>query len=282
VSTDICGVPPTAYKTLARAGFAPINALSMYYEIHGVGDGTPLVTIHPFLGLANVFPELARRRPLVAIDLQGHGRTPDIDRPLTFEQEADDVAALVDHLGFTQVDLFGESFGGITAMLVASRHPELVRRVATYGSLLGDPKKYGRPESAAAFKSLTADHESIRFQRECYLRVAPSPANWAMLFGKATRIPWSGLGAEELQKITIPVLIAAGDHDHLGPRLDHYLDIASLLPNGQLAIIPDAGHFVLNDDPERLLSVVADFFERPTSSVPFATTLSGYHPGKSR
>src|SRR5712692_7371449 len=128
---------PTYYKTLVRSGYAPVNGLQMYFEIHGTVTTRPLVTIHPWLGLANVFPSLTRNRQLIAVELQGHGRTADINRPITFEQHADDIAALLKYLGIEQADFFGESFGGTVAVQMAVRHPEIVRRVAIYGSILG-------------------------------------------------------------------------------------------------------------------------------------------------
>ncbi len=126
------------YKTLVRSGYAPVNALEMYYEVHGTVAARPLISIHSWLGLANVFPSLARNRQLIAVELQGHGRTADIDRPMSFEQHADDIAALMNHLGIKQADFFGESFGGATAVMMAVRHPELVRRVVTFAACLGD------------------------------------------------------------------------------------------------------------------------------------------------
>ena len=163
----------TYYKTLVRSGYAPVNGLEMYYEIHGTVSARQLVTIHPFAGLANVFPSLTRNRQLITVELQGHGRTADIDRPLSFEQEADDVAALVKHLGISEADFFGESFGGIVAVLLAVRYPELVRRVAIYGSALGKLEEVSRPESLAELMSLTPDHSSVQFQRESYKRWHP-------------------------------------------------------------------------------------------------------------
>jgi pimeloyl-ACP methyl ester carboxylesterase len=271
---------PTYYKTLVRTGYAPVNGLQMYYEIHGTGK--PLVTIHPFAGLANVFPSLTRNRQLIAVELQGHGRTADIDRPLSFEQEADDVAALVKHLQIERADFFGESFGGIVAVQMAVRYPALVRRVATYGSALGKLQDVTLPESLAELMSLTPDHNSVQFRREDYERVAPDPTQWPTLFAKATRIQWMGFSRDELKSIKAPVLIAAGDHDVLGARLEHMLEMSRLIPNAQLAIIPDAGHFVLNDDPEKLLPIIATFLDQPTSTVPFATVKTGYHPGETR
>ena len=93
---------------------------------------------------------------------------------------------------------------------------------------------------------------------------------------------WQGFPSETLKSIQVPVLIAAGDHDVLSPVLEHHLAMLRLIPNAQLAIIPYAGRFVLNEDPEKLLPVVATFLDQPTSTVPFAATLSGYHPGETR
>jgi pimeloyl-ACP methyl ester carboxylesterase len=272
----------TYYKTLVRSGYAPVNGLEMYYEIHGTVTARPLVTIHPWLGLANVFPSLTRNRQLIAVELQGHGRTVDIDRPLTFEQHADDIAALLKYLQIGQADFFGESFGGTVAVSVAVRHPEIVRRVAIYGSVLGKLEEVIPPESLAEFMSLTPDHPSIQFERDNYERVAPDPTQWPRLFAKASRIAWKGFSSDELKSIQAPVLIAAGDHDVLVPPVEHHLEMSRLIPNAQLAVIPDAGHFVLYEDPEKLLPIVANFLDQPASTVPFATTISGYHPGVTR
>ena len=105
-ANGITGEGSAYYKTLVRSGYAPVNGLRMYYEIHGTTAARPLVTIHGFLGLRNVFPSLVRNRQLVTCDLQGHGRTVDIDRPLTFEQNADDVAALLKYLRIEKADFF--------------------------------------------------------------------------------------------------------------------------------------------------------------------------------
>jgi pimeloyl-ACP methyl ester carboxylesterase len=105
--------PAVYYKTMVISGRAPVNGFEMHYEIHGTVTTKQLVTIHPASGTANVFPFLARNRQLIAGELQGHGRSTDVDRPLTFEQEADDVAALLNYLSIEQADFFGESLGGL-------------------------------------------------------------------------------------------------------------------------------------------------------------------------
>jgi pimeloyl-ACP methyl ester carboxylesterase len=135
----------------------------------------------------------------------------------------------------------------------------------------------------AEFMSLTPDHRSVQFEREAYERVAPDPLQWPTLFAKTGRAAaaWKGLSHDDLKSIKAPVLILAGDHDILVPPVEHHLAISRLIPNAQLAVIPDAGHFVLYEDPEKLLPIVATFLDH-TSTVPFATTPSGYHPGETR
>jgi pimeloyl-ACP methyl ester carboxylesterase len=126
----------TYYKSMVRSGHAPVNGFEMYYEIHGTGKGTPLVTIPPIWGLANVFPSLTGNRRLIAVEPQGYGHSTDVDRPFSFEQTADDIAALLKDLHIEQADFFGESIGGPVAVMMALRHPEITGRVATYGSPL--------------------------------------------------------------------------------------------------------------------------------------------------
>jgi pimeloyl-ACP methyl ester carboxylesterase len=262
---------PTYYKTLVRSGYAPVNGLQMYYEIHGTGK--PLVTIHPVWGLADVFPSLISHRQLIAVELQGHGRTADIDRPLTFEQHAEDVATLLKHLQIEQADVFGESIGGIVAVMMAVRHPDLIGRVATYATSFS---KFGPPVGLSS-----ADGYSVQFPRENYQKVAPDPTHWPMLFAKTQRMEWQGFSPDELKSIKAPILIATGDHDY-GLSVEHSVEMFRLIPNAQLAVIPDAGHFVLSVDPEKLLPIVAAFLDEPISTVPFATPQTGYHPGVTR
>src|ERR1700757_1192274 len=117
--------------TKNTCGYAPINGLNMYYEIEGTGE--PLVYINPALGHAalNSFPELAARHSVIKVDLQGHGRTADIpERPLSIGQYAEDVVALLKHLGIAKADFLGQSYGGATAVMMAIRCPALVGRVA--------------------------------------------------------------------------------------------------------------------------------------------------------
>jgi pimeloyl-ACP methyl ester carboxylesterase len=252
-----------------KTGYAPVNGLKMYYEISGTGK--PAVYIHPAWSHASVHPALTKNRQWIAMDLQGHGRTADIDRPLSFEQHADDVAALLKHLKIEQADFFGESLGGTVAVMMAVRHPEMVRRVAAYGASFSN---FG------ARAGLSADSDVIKFQRENYEKVAPDPKQWPTLFAKSLKMEWKGFSPDELNSIKAPVLVASGDHDYV--PVERSLEWSRLIPNAQLAIIPEAGHYVLNVDPEKLLPTVARFLDAPMPGLPFSTPKTGYQPGVNR
>src|SRR5262249_39607973 len=118
-------------NTPLQSGYAPVNGLNLYHEIHGTGE--PLILLHGGLGAIEMFgdvlPQLAQRHQVIAADLQGHGRTADVDRPLRFETLADDIAALIRYLGLPDADLMGYSLGGAVALRAAIQHPEVVRKL---------------------------------------------------------------------------------------------------------------------------------------------------------
>jgi pimeloyl-ACP methyl ester carboxylesterase len=254
-----------------KTGYAPVNGLKMYYEI--TGEGKPAVYIHPAWSHAGAIPGLTKNRQWIAVDLQGHGRTADIDRPMTIEQHAEDIAALLKHLQIEEADFFGDSFGGTISLMMAVRHPQLVRRVVSYAGVFGEVKgdNPGR---------LTADSDIVRNKREDYEKVAPDPRQWPTLFAKVVAMKFKGFSPEELKAIKAPVLIASGDHDFL--PIECYAEWSRMIPNAQLAIIPDAGHFVLLSEPEKLLPTVAAFLDGAKPKVPIGTTQTGYYPGVTR
>lgn len=262
-------------------GYAPVNGLKMYYEIEGTGD--LLVHIPAAFGYAGLssFPSLLQRHSVITMDLQGHGRTADIpDRPLTIEQYADDVVGLMQQLGIPRADFLGESYGGVAAVMIAVRHPELVRRVATYGATFGPPQVAHNAEMVRFDRPPTADSREFAFQRESYRRVAPDPDNWPRIWDKVANLVWEGFSKEELASIKAPVLIALGDRDFV--RLGHAVETLSLIPNAELAVIPDAGHFALMSEQERVIPIVEHFLEKPAKRNPVATAGMGYHPGETR
>src|SRR6266567_2129435 len=120
----------TRTTTALKTGYAPVNGLNLYYEIHGTGE--PLILLHGGLGAAEMFeqilPSLSNNRQVIAVDLQGHGRTADIARPLSYELMADDIAALIKYLGLEKADIIGYSLGGGVALRTAIQHPDVVRK----------------------------------------------------------------------------------------------------------------------------------------------------------
>jgi pimeloyl-ACP methyl ester carboxylesterase len=256
-----------------KTGYAPVNGLKMYYEISGTGK--PAVYIHQAWSYSGAISGLTQNRQWIAVDLQGHGHTADIDRPMTIEQYADDIAALLKYVQIDQADFFGDSVGGTLAVTMAVRHPELVRRVVSYAGSFVPP-----PRGVAL--GLTADCDAVRRQRENYKKVAPDPDHWPTLFAKSLQCAadWKGFSQEDLKAIQAPVLIATGDHDFF--PVERYAEWSRMIPNAQLAVIPDASHFVLMSEPEKLLPTVAAFLDAPISKVPYGTPKTGYYPGVSR
>ena len=263
-----------------QSGYAPVNGLQLYYELEGVGG--PLVYLGAGFAVAGVtrLTGLMHSHRVISVDMQGRGRTADIGRPLSFEQQAEDVIGLLDHLGIDQADLLGECTGGTIAMLIAIRHPERVRKVATYGSALGRFGETYRPEVLEGTMQLTPDAPVFEFQRARYQEVAPDPSHWPVIWAKFGATPWEGLTSEELASVKVPVLIAVGDQDWV--RLDRAIGYFESIPGAELAIVADAGHFVLDAEPEKLLPIVAGFLGRTATKLPFATTSIPYLRGISR
>ncbi len=263
-----------------ESGYAPVNDLYMYYEI--TGDGDPLIYIPAAFAFSGVteFPELTKRWRVVQVSLQGHGRTADIDRPLSFEQHVKDVVALMRHLRIERANFFGWSYGGLISILLAMRHPELVGRIATYGSLYGAPQDAIRPDMLGPAVEDTADGLAHQFAYEQYKRVAPDPDHWPVFWKKLVNIAPYVFTREELASVKNRVLVALGDHDFI--RLEHALYAYATLPRAELAVIPDAGHFLLYDRPWKLEPIVAEFFSAPEERLPFGTIATGYHPGQTR
>jgi len=263
-----------------ETGYASVNGLKMYYEISGAGD--PLIYIPAAFAFAGIteFPDLARHFRVVQIDLQGHGRTADIDRPLTFEQHVEDVVGLMQHLGISRTHLFGWSYGGLVAVLVAMKYPGLVDRIATYGSLYGPPEDAIRPDKMGTPHEPTPDGQAHRFAREQYQRVAPDPSHWPIIWKKLTDLAPTGFTRDQLSSVQNRVLVAVGDNDFI--RIEHALYAYQTLNNAELAVIPDATHFLLYEQPSKLESIVTQFLLAPAQRLPFGTIETGYYPGQTR
>ena len=262
-----------------QAGYAPVNSLEMYYEIHGAG--MPLVVLHGAymtIGtMGEVVPGLAETRQVIAVELQGHGHTADIDRPITYEGMADDTAALLRHLGIEQADVFGYSMGGGVALQLAIRHPRLVRKlVSASASYTSDGMQ---PELHGMIPSITPEMFAGSPIEAAYLEVAPNPEHFPTLVEKLKRLDMTPYAwpADDIRGIPAPTLIVVGDSDAI--RLEHAVEMFRLLgggvmgdlvglPNSQLVVLPGTAHFVppgsgLLDRAEWLLAMVPAFLDAP-------------------
>jgi pimeloyl-ACP methyl ester carboxylesterase len=250
----------TGQEVKPTGKYAEINGLKMYCEISGTGD--PVVILHGAFGNAesnmSLLPAIAKTRKVINVELEGHGRTRDLERPLSVEQMADDVAGLIKSLDLKSADIFGYSMGGTVALGVAIRHPDLVRRVATLGSAAANSEKAMEPESYKQFQSIPADFAPPPL-KEPYDRLAPDPKRWPILVQKIKKMgsDFKGFSDGALKSMKAEALIMQGDRD--GTRLEHALEIYRLIPKAQLAIFPGGDHFMPYHSPERVLEVLVPF-----------------------
>jgi pimeloyl-ACP methyl ester carboxylesterase len=198
------------------------------------------VLLHGAFGVAEswapMLPALTKGRQIVILEQQGHGRTADRSGPLTYEQMADDTAALLRQLNVGPADVFGYSDGGIVALGVAIRAPDLVRRVAIFGSNAGAVKDTHEPEMYEAFAKLPADFAPAEF-KDPYDRVAPDKTKWPELVRKIKEmgLGFKGYSDADVRSIKAVTLIMQGDRDIVRP--EHAVQMFRMIPRSQLAIL---------------------------------------------
>ena len=259
--------------------FVPVNGLNMYYEIHGASrpGEAPLVLIHGAFSaigtsFGKVLPGLAKSRQVIAFELQGHGHTADIDRPLTLEGMADDTAAALRQIGIEIADWFGYSMGAAVSLRVAIRHPEIVRKLvfasATY-TLSGI-----HPGLMEGLAEMKPEMMYGSLWHEEYTRIAPHPENFDRLFAKKTQMDreTKDLSAEDIRAIHSPTLVIIGDSDLVRP--EHAVEMFRLLgggvfgdtpaglPDSQLAVLPGTSHVGIKDRADWLVSMITEFLDR--------------------
>lgn len=256
-------------------GYVDVDDLHMYYEIHGTGE--PLVVLHGAYmsidSMGMMIQPLAQTRQVIAVELQGHGRTADVDRPLSYEQLADDVAAFMQEIGVEQADFFGYSMGANTALHVAVQYPELVDKLVLVSAnyklegLYPDLLEFMKVMSPEMFAGTPVETE--------YARLAPDPENFVTLVEKIAKldVEMQDLPAETLQAITAPTLIVAGDSDAVQP--EHAVEMFRLrgggvngdlagLPNAQLAILPGTTHISVLMRTDWLIPMTVEFLDGTT------------------
>jgi pimeloyl-ACP methyl ester carboxylesterase len=258
-----------------KSGYAPVNGLQMYYEIHGTGQ--PLVLLHgAFSGIGTSFgallPELARSRQVIGLELQAHGRTADIDRPLSLEQMADDTAAAIRHLGIDRADIFGYSMGAAVALRVVLRHPELVRKLVFASATFNLSGVH--PGLMEGLGEMTPDMMFGSPWHDEYMRIAPDPDHFATFFAKKTQMDRNtrDVPAEAVAAIKAPTLVIIGDSDLVRP--EHAVEMFRLLgggvfgdlaglPSSQLAVLPGTMHSNLTQRADLLLAIIPPFLDAP-------------------
>ena len=231
-----------------RGSYARVNGLELYYELHG--SGQPLVVLPGSFwtieAMGELVPQLAMTRRVIAVELQGHGHTADIERPLCYEWLADDIAALIRHLGLDQTDIFGYSLGGGVALQTAIRHPDVVRKLALASTAFKRDGWY--PEDLAAMSAISAEAFAGTPIHDAYLRTSPVPEAWPGFVAKVRQLVTSDYDwTAGVAAIKTPTLILVGDAD--GLRLAHEVEFFALLGGGQadgdLAGLPQSSLAVL-------------------------------------
>ena len=261
-----------------KTGYAPVNGLKLYYEIYG--SGQPLILLHGGLGtgamFAPIMQALSAGRQVITVDLQAHGHTADIDRPLSLEAMGDDIAALLKFLNIPKADLMGYSMGGGTALQTAIRHPEVVRKLVLvsfpykrsgwYAEAMAQAGSMG-PASAEAMKK-TPLYQS-------YVSVAPKPDDWVTLHTKMGALLLKDYDySADVKQLKMPVMLVIGDADIIHPASE--VEFFALLGGGQrdggwdgsglsksqLAILPGLTHYVIFAS-QALPNVVIPFLDKP-------------------
>lgn len=259
-SASSAAVAPTP-----TTGRVAVHGVDYYYEIHGTGD--PLVVLHGGLMSSDSFrpllPELGEGRQIIAVDLQGHGRTTLGDRPITLVDSANDIDALLEKIGVPRADVFGYSFGGGIALRLAIQHPQRVKKLVIASAPFAQDGFYPEmlPQQAAVGAAMLPMMKQTPMYQQ-YMAVAPKPDDFARLLdrmGEWMRTPYNY--ADEVRKITAPTLLVYGDSDMI--RLDHIADFYKLLGGGKqdagwqrehiaknrLAILSDVTHYEMLNAP---------------------------------
>jgi pimeloyl-ACP methyl ester carboxylesterase len=249
--------------------------MKMYYEVSGKGD--PLIVLHGaymnIISMGEIIPKLARTHKVYALEFQGHGRTTDIDRPITYPNLADDVAAFMDAVGLKKADVFGYSMGAITGLQLAIRHLKKVNRLISCSSAY-DLEGW-QPEFKNFIPQMTVEMFLNMPFAEDYRKLAPNPDGFPALVEKLIALEKEPMALEEdVKKLKTPVLIIAGDAD--GATLEHTIamfrllgggimgDMDMPLPNSRLAIMPATSHTAVITHTDLLIAFIEPFLKGET------------------
>ena len=273
---------PQTTETTGTGEYAEVNGINLYYETHG--SGRPLILLHGGLGSGEMFepilPALAQRHHVIVPDLQGHGRTADIDRLIDIRLMADDIAALIDHLGLDRPDIVGYSLGGGVAFFTASKYPDKVGKlVMASAHINSDAMPAEMRAQQIQVNAAAAEFMKDTPMYELYQRVAPHPGDFPKLLdkiGAAMAQPFDF--SAEVRGLQVPTMLVCADAEMAPPS--HYVEAFKLLDGGlrdggwmgegrpkgghALAILPGLTHYNLAASP-LFAAVVLDFLDGPQS-----------------
>jgi pimeloyl-ACP methyl ester carboxylesterase len=267
--------------TKGTGKYAEVNGINLYYETHGTGR--PLILLHGGLGSGEMFgpvmPMLAERHQVIAVDLQGHGRTADIERPIDVRLMAGDIAALIDHLGLDQPDVVGYSLGGGVALQTAAQYPAKVRRLVLVSANLRPDAIYAEMRAQQGqVNAAAAEFMKETPMYQLYQRVAPRPEDFPRLLTKIGESMSKDFDfTEEVCGLQMPTLVMAADADMAPPS--HYVEVFKLLDGGlrdggwmgegrpkgghALAILPGLTHYNIFSSPLFAAATLAFLEEQP-------------------
>ena len=248
------------------SGYVDVNGLHMYFETEG--DGTPLVLLHGGmltidLNFAGLIPTLAKKHRVIGVEMQGHGRTADIDREITPAALASDIVGLLDHLGIDRAHVLGHSMGGAVTMELAISSPDRVRSVVPISVSVrrdGMHEDLSDPSKFATSPIMPTQQDFMDFRSE-YTRLSPHPERFEEFLAKlsASNADLQGWSDEQLASITAPVLLVQGDRDFT--TNEHGALMQQLIPGSQLAILPNTTHMQVTRRADLLLPMLDEFLD---------------------
>lgn len=240
-------------------GYVKANGVNTYYEVHG--EGGPLLLLHGGTDTIESFreqtPALAKRFKVILPERRGHGRTADVEGPITYELMAQDTIAFMEALGTGPAHLVGWSDGAIVGMLVAMWRPDIVKRFVSVG---GNFHVDGLTEEFTAYVRRATAETFFPSAVEAYKQMSPDgPEHWPVVFEKIMRM-WLAepqMTSQELAAIKAPTLVMCGQNDIM--TLEHTIELFRAIPSGQLCVLPGTSHFLLHEKPDLANRLLIEF-----------------------
>lgn len=274
-ATALLAASPVLAQSAPEGGYVEINGMNMYYEVSG--DGEPMIVLHgaymniPAMG--EIVPRLARTHKVYALEMQGHGRTNDIDRPVTYPNLAGDVAAFMDALDIERADVFGYSMGAATGLRLALDHPEKVDQLVA--ASVSFDMAGSQPDFLEMIPTMAPEMFVGSPLEDAWKAMAPNPDGFRPFVERMIALEHEPLAwGEEVDALEVPVLIIAGDADMM--TLDHLVDMFHKLGGGvagdlgkplsasRLAILPATSHTAVINQTDLLMAFIAPFLKGET------------------